>query len=248
MQNTVSRVELNIITELNIIGRVKLSVSCYEVSEEINFVVVQQFGSNLILGFDFWEKFGLGISRIRETMMISHEWKIEMNLAEVEMKRMLCALEMLLISTPEFWGRTNVLVHDIELAPDAKPFVVRPHHYSPAIEKKVGTELQRMIGRKVIGPSNSCCASTIVPIDKSDGTVRLCLDSRKLNEITVRDQFPQQNPQRIFARIESKCKYFSVIDLKEAANSFIRRKENGKFCIATGTYCVCSSRKGLISI
>lgn len=72
-----------------------------------------------------------------------------------------------------------------------------------------------MIRLGVIEASNSPVASPIVPATKKDDSVRLCLDSRKLNDMTVRDKFPVPNINHIFARMR-KCTYISSIDLASA--------------------------------
>lgn len=87
-------------------------------------------------------------------------------------------------------------------------------------------ELDRMLALGVIEPSNSPVAS---PIVKPDGSVRLCLDSRRLNSLTIRDQFPVPNILHIFAQLP-KCLYLSSIDLGKAfwQIGLCSRKKPGK--------------------
>ncbi|KRH94438.1 pol polyprotein [Pseudoloma neurophilia] len=47
-----------------------------------------------------------------------------------------------------------------------------------------------MHANKIIRDSNSPWRSRIIPIPKKDGSVRLCLDFRPLNRVTVKDQYP----------------------------------------------------------
>ena len=47
-----------------------------------------------------------------------------------------------------------------------------------------------MLSQRVIVPSKSPWASPIVLAPKKDGSYRLCIDYRKLNEVTVRDAYP----------------------------------------------------------
>ena len=52
-----------------------------------------------------------------------------------------------------------------------------PHTYRDLVEK----EIKEMLAAGVIEPSSSEWASPIVRVDKKDGTLRLCIDYRRLN-------------------------------------------------------------------
>lgn len=111
-------------------------------------------------------------------------------------------LSHFLVTTDDFLGRTSVLEHTIETIDGAEPFLIRPYLYSPVIEDKLKQEIRRMLQLKmIIEESKSNVASPMVPVTKPDGSVRLCLDSRRLNLITKKDQFPVPN---------------SIIDLSKA--------------------------------
>lgn len=204
--------------QLKVLGEVNLSVSYGEEVHSLKFLVTENSLSELVFGIDAMKTLGLEVTRRQRAVESCEveEWNILTKLSVKQDLDLKGALNKFLVSTGGFLGRTNILEHQIELVEGAKPFVERPHRFSHAVEVKMIEELERMIQKDVIEPSKSCCASAVVPVTKPDGSIRLCLDSRKLNAITVRDQFPQPNAQRIFARIQNKCKYFSVIDLKEA--------------------------------
>lgn len=50
--------------------------------------------------------------------------------------------------------------------------------------------LQEQIENGVVTPSTSAWASPVVLIRKKDGAVRLCIDYRKINEVTMKDAYP----------------------------------------------------------
>ena len=50
-------------------------------------------------------------------------------------------------------------------------------------------EVERMLKASVIEPANSECAIPVVLITNPDGSVRFCVDYRKLNAVTVKDSY-----------------------------------------------------------
>ena len=67
----------------------------------------------------------------------------------------------------------------------------------------------------VIEECHSEWTNPLVPVRKSNGKIRVCLDSRRINSMTIKDAYPIRNMLEIFQRLEN-AKYFSIIDLKDA--------------------------------
>lgn len=114
-------------------------------------------------------------------------------------------------------GRTSLMRHEIELLPGAKPKKIANYRWSPSVESVIDAEVERM---KNLGVIEECPGAVdflnpLLPIKKSNGKWRICLDSRRLNQCTKRDEFPFPNMMGILQRIQ-KSKYFSVIDLSES--------------------------------
>ena len=78
--------------------------------------------------------------------------------------------------------------------------------------KTLKQELQRLLDLDVIEPSSSSWASPIVLVTKKDGSVRLCVDYRLVNNLTLKDSYPLP---RIDDSIDalSGSKWFSTLDL-----------------------------------
>ena len=68
-----------------------------------------------------------------------------------------------------------------------------------------------------IEPSNAPFAAPILFTKKSDGSMRLCIDYRKLNELTKKDPYPLPLIDEMLARI-TKAKVFTKIDIQQAFN------------------------------
>ena len=99
----------------------------------------------------------------------------------------------------------------IELT-DHTPIYQRPRrfakHTSDAIEKQC-EELQEA---DIIEPSKSPWSSPLVPIRKPDGSIRLCVDYRKLNLVTISDRFPMPNLLDAVYSLHGK-RFFTSLDL-----------------------------------
>ena len=68
---------------------------------------------------------------------------------------------------------------------DKPLFKIAPYKL-PAVQK----EIKEMLDKGVIVSSKSPYSSPIVMVPKKDGTNRMCIDNRKLNEITTKDTYP----------------------------------------------------------
>ena len=69
-----------------------------------------------------------------------------------------------------------------------------------------------MLQAGLIEPSTSCWASPIVPVRKKDGSIRLCVDYRRLNSVSKHDAYPMPRIDDIIDRI-GEVKYISALDL-----------------------------------
>ena len=58
-----------------------------------------------------------------------------------------------------------------------------------------------MLTENVIGPSDSAWASPIMLVPKCDSSTGFCVDYRKLNSVTIRDQYTLPQIQDIFDQV-----------------------------------------------
>ena len=83
---------------------------------------------------------------------------------------------------------------------------------APHIKEAVEKEIQAMLESKIIRRSSSPWASAVVPVSKPDGSVRLCIDYRPLNSITIPDAYPLKHIDEMIQEFRG-AKYFSTLDL-----------------------------------
>ena len=113
---------------------------------------------------------------------------IEENQQDI-LKNKMWKYEHLWAKGPDDFGRTHLTTFKINTG-NAKP-IRQPYRRLPLAKKEAErTEIKRMLERNIIEESSSAWASPICLVSKPDGSVRFCVDYRKLNEVTEKDAFP----------------------------------------------------------
>ena len=110
-------------------------------------------------------------------------------------------------------GHTNATKHKIALKdPDTPPFKERFRQIPPPQFDKVREHLKLMLDAGVVWPSNSLWCNAVVLVRKKDGSLRFCIDFRRLNALTVKDSHPLP---RICETLESLAgaAHYSTFDL-----------------------------------
>ena len=87
-------------------------------------------------------------------------------------------------------GRTNEVVHRIDLGDDARPFKLPLRRVPLHLQGEFARQLDEMLEEDIIEPSTSEISSPPVLVRKKDGRIRFCIDYRKLNGMTVKDSYP----------------------------------------------------------
>ena len=120
--------------------------------------------------------------------------------------------EDVLAKCSEELGRTDVLSHRIETG-DAKP-IRQPARRVPLPHRGTVQELLKdMLDKQVISPSKSPWASPIVLVKKKDGTIRFCVDYRKVNDVTRKDAYPIPRVDDTLDTLSGSA-WFTTLDLK----------------------------------
>lgn len=81
------------------------------------------------------------------------------------------------------------------------PARINPFPTSPFRQQQINAELDKILNSKIIEKFYSDWALRLVPVDKPDGRVRLCLDARMMNERTIRDSYLLPHADRILSRL-----------------------------------------------
>ena len=110
-------------------------------------------------------------------------------------------------------GQCDALFHTIPTTTD-KPIYL-PHRTVPFhLQEEVRKCLNTWFDQGIIRPSKSPYASQVVIVRKKTGEIRLCVDYRQLNGVTVRDAFPLPRIDEALQAVQ-KAKVFCSIDLAQ---------------------------------
>jgi len=78
----------------------------------------------------------------------------------------------------------------IDLVPGATPISRAPYRMAPIELKELKTQLDELLEKSYIQPSTSPWEALVLLVNKTDGTLRLCIDYMELNKITVKNRYP----------------------------------------------------------
>ena len=108
---------------------------------------------------------------------------------------------------------TRALDHKIEVIPGSAPPNRQTYRLSLEELAELKQQLQELIDHKFIQPSTSPFGAPVLFVKKKDGTKRLCIDYRALNEITVKNVYPLPRVDDLLNQLHG-AKCFSKIDLR----------------------------------
>lgn len=203
------------------VGSVTTVISFRGKSEKQTFLIIPNLNQNLYLGIDFVKSFGLGSDLFCENISVlgntnGGEENFDDNVHVLSIGEKL-KLDEAIGAFPSYakkgLGRTTLVTHSIDTS-DNKPVKQRYFAVSPAVEELLYREIDRMLELGVIEESQSPWSSPVALVRKP-GKVRLCLDARKLNSVTVKDAYPLPLIDGILSRLP-KARFISSLDLKDA--------------------------------
>ena len=203
----------------DVIGFCVLPIFYKDVSKNITFYVVPSLTQYAYFGINFWREFALApdivpinLGQVSEVSLYSSSENFHKLTPEQRL-----ILEKTIFEFPSYeklgLGSTDVLQHHIDTG-DAVPIKCKHYPLSPPRQEEAFQEIDRLLKLGVIEESNSSWCSPAVLVRKP-GKVRLCIDSRKLNEVTKKDSYPLSHINGLLSRL--KDTYFMTgIDLKDA--------------------------------
>jgi len=144
----------------------------------------------------------------------SNEIKLDPKIGATEKKRLLDLVkryEHICSKGEHDLGHSKRYKFEIQTE-NGKPIKSRPYRIPYAQQEAVDKMIDEMLVNKIISKSTSPWSSPVVIVKKKDGSDRFCVDYRKLNKITIRDNYPIPLIEETLDSLNGSL-YFSTIDL-----------------------------------
>ena len=177
-----------------------------------------------------------GLKLVREGFVPSVSEQEQLDKVLEEYGEVLCA-------KPGRTGATKLCIRTGDHEP------VRSHIYRipPRWKEEVGSQIDQLLELGIIRPSTSPWSSSIVTVGKKDGGVRICVDYRAVNAVTVPDPYQIPLIEEILDMLAS-ARFISKIDLTKGFHQIpIDPPDCPKtaFCTPWGKYEFCFMPFGL---
>ena len=107
----------------------------------------------------------------------------------------------------------RVVDFGIELHYSTSPISMTPHRMAPVELQELRVQLQELLDKGFIRPSTSSWGAPILFAKNKDKTLRLCIDYRQLNKVTVKNRYPLPRIDDLFDQLR-RARVYSKIDLR----------------------------------
>ena len=101
----------------------------------------------------------------------------------------------------------------IDLIPGTKPISIPPYRMAPTELREFKAQLEELLSKGFIRPSIFPWGAPLLFVKKKDGSLRLCIDYRQLNRVTIRNQYPLPMIDELFDQLQG-SRVYSKIDLR----------------------------------
>ncbi|KAL0358223.1 UNVERIFIED_CONTAM: Transposon Ty3-G Gag-Pol polyprotein [Sesamum calycinum] len=210
---------------------VELKVSAW--TGKCNLMAVPLDDFDVILGMDFLQLAntmvipylnGLFIADQNSTCFVQGTYlQDSVRLAEKKDSLMSAMQEFKDVFPPELPKKLpprRAINHAIELEPDARPPAQAPYRMAPAELAELRKQLDGLWEAGLVQPSKASYGSPVLFQRKQDGSMRMCVDYRSLNKVTIKNKYPIPNAIDLFDKL-TKAKYYTKIDLRSGYWRFI---------------------------
>jgi hypothetical protein len=122
----------------------------------------------------------------------------------------------------------GLIHHAIPIKEGIKPFRKKQRPINPALEATIRKELEKLLKAGIIFPVKYFeWVSNLVPVRKTTGQIRLCVDFHTLNQASIKDHFPLPNMEMILQQVAG-SQIMSLVDSFSGYNQ-IKVKRTDKY-------------------
>ena len=99
---------------------------------------------------------------------------------------------------------------EIELLAGSAPVSKAPYKMAPAELKELQIQLQELLDKGFIRPSYSPWGAPVLFVKKKDGTLRMCIDYRELNKLTIKNKYPLPKIDDLFDQLKGAANFYKI--------------------------------------
>ena len=132
---------------------------------------------------------------------------------DLDLPRVVCEYEDVFPDELPGFPLQRVVDFGMELHPGTSPISMTLHRMVPVELQELRVQLQELLDKGFIRPSTSPCGASVLFAKKKDKTLRLCIDYRQLNRVTVKNRYPLPRIDYLFDQLRG-ARVCSKIDLR----------------------------------
>jgi hypothetical protein len=103
--------------------------------------------------------------------------------------------------------------HAMEVMPGVVPPTKAPYQMSHEKLKELKVQLEELFAKGYVKPNKSPYGAPILFVHKKDGMLKMCVNYKALNKVTMKNQYPLPQIDDLFDQL-SEAKMFNRIDLR----------------------------------
>ncbi|UYV84622.1 hypothetical protein LAZ67_X002869, partial [Cordylochernes scorpioides] len=194
-------------------GSLQTKVRIDKLIKPVTLHVMKNFKYPLLIGLDVASLFNLLIDVKDKTIYTKFDGlqnPILVNHLEHELKELLEHNRNVFSQHAIDLGKVAIQ-HKI-ITKSEQPISLRPYRRPLKEYEEIAEQVKELLEHKLIRISDSPWAFPVVMVPKKDGNKRMCIDYRRLNEITLDDRQPLPHIQDMFDRLHG-SRFFSTLDV-----------------------------------
>ncbi|KAJ9547259.1 hypothetical protein OSB04_019802 [Centaurea solstitialis] len=100
----------------------------------------------------------------------------------------------------------------IDLIPGAAPVAKAPYRLAPAEMQELSCQIQDLLDKGFIQPSSSPWGAPVLFVKKKDGSLRMCIDYRELNKLTIKNRYPLPRIDDLFDQLQGATVFMDLMN------------------------------------
>ena len=129
---------------------------------------------------------------------------------DLDLPRVVCEYEIVFPDELPGLPPQRVVDFDIELHPGTSPISMTPYRMASVELQELRVQLQELLDKGFIRSSTSPWGAPVLFAKKKDKTLRMCIDYKQLNRVTIKNRYPLQRIDDLFDQLRGARVYSKI--------------------------------------